>query len=196
MVVPSAGALALLAYPVVIGWTGQEFHTAAPVLQVLAVVVIMRVGAWTSGTVLQGGGYHRLLGVTNIASAVTNVVLSVILVRTHGLLGVAFATLVPLSIRATTILAPMACRRVGMSVAAFVSHAVWPALWPAAVVLGALAVMRDRASVSLVGAVAQGAVCGLVYVMLFVGVAIGRQDRARYLGKLRSIAGRPALEAA
>ena len=196
MVIPSAGALALLAYPVVIGWTGQDFQAAAPVLQVLAVVVIMRVGAWTSGTVLQGGGYHRLLALTNIASAVTNVVLSVILVRTHGLLGVAYATLIPLSIRATAILAPMACRRVGMSLAAFVSRAVWPAVWPAAVVLGALAAMRDPASVSLVGAVAQGAACGLIYVMVFIGVAIGREDRARYLGKLRSIAGWSALEAA
>ena len=69
-------------------------------------------------------------------------------------------------------------------------------MWPAAVVLGALAVMRDPASVSLVGAVAQGAVCGLIYLMVFIGVAIGREDRARYLGKLRSIAGWSALEAA
>jgi hypothetical protein len=47
-----------------------------------------------------------------------------------------------------------------------------------------------------VGAVAQGAVCALIYVAVFIGVAIGRQDRARYLGKLRSIAGWSALEAA
>jgi hypothetical protein len=32
--------------------------------------------------------------------------------------------------------------------------------------------------------------------MLFIGVAIGRRDRHRYVGKLRSLAGRPALEAA
>ena len=90
----------------------------------------------------------------------------------------------------------MACRRVGMPVASFLRRAVWPAIWPAAVVLGALAMMRDPRSVSLVGAVAQGAACGLIYVGVFVGLAIGREDRARYFGKLRNIAGWSALEAA
>jgi hypothetical protein len=41
-----------------------------------------------------------------------------------------------------------------------------------------------------------GAAAGLLYALLFLGVAIGREDRDRYVGKLRSIAGWPALEAA
>ena len=41
-----------------------------------------------------------------------------------------------------------------------------------------------------------GAAICLLYVVVFVSIAIGREDRHRYLGKLRSIAGRPALETA
>jgi hypothetical protein len=45
-------------------------------------------------------------------------------------------------------------------------------------------------------ALLQGAIAGLLYTALFVGIAIGRRDRVRYLGKLRSLAGWPQLEAA
>ena len=55
---------------------------------------------------------------------------------------------------------------------------------------------RHRLDPSLFQAVLIGAAAGVVYAALFVGVAIGRDERHRYLGKLRSIAGLPALEAA
>jgi O-antigen/teichoic acid export membrane protein len=193
---PVAGSLALLAEPVVIGWTGPEFAAAATVLQILALVVIVRVGAWTSSTVLAGGGRHRLVAFSHLAAAVANIGLSIVLIRTHGLAGVAVATLIPVTIRALAVVIPVACARVGISLTRFATAAVWPAAWPAVLVLGGLALVRDRAGTSLAHALLQGAVVGLVYVVLFVGLAIGREDRNRYLGKLRSIAGWPVLETA
>ena len=56
--------------------------------------------------------------------------------------------------------------------------------------------MRDVSSTSLGYALGLGAATGAVYFVLFVGIAIGRSDRNRYAGKLRSIAGLPALRAA
>jgi O-antigen/teichoic acid export membrane protein len=195
-VLPVAGALALLAYPVVVGWTGSDFAGAASVLQVLAGVVIVRVGAWTATTVLQGAGRHRLVALSNLCAAAVNIALSIILIRSHGLMGVAVATLIPVTIRAVTIIIPVACSRVGMSPFRFVASAIWPAAWPAAVALGGLAMFRDTANASLWHAVFQGAAAGAVYAVLFLGIAIGRKDRERYVGKLRTIARRPALGAA
>jgi O-antigen/teichoic acid export membrane protein len=193
---PVAGSLMLLAEPVVAGWTSTEFRAAAPVLQILTLVVLVRVGSATASTVLQGGGHLRLLSASNLVAAVTNVVLSVVLIRTHGLPGVAFATLLPLAIRASGVLIPVACRRVGLSVRSFCATAIWPALWPAAFALGGLLLVRDSASLSLGHAVLHGAAIGLAYWAIFLGVAITRSDRHRYLGKMRSIAGWPALKAA
>ena len=193
---PVAGALALLAHPVVVGWTGQEFAAAALLVQILGLVVIVRVGTWTASTVLQGAGRHRLLSLSNLAAAATNIVLSIVLVRTHGLPGVAFATLVPVVLRALAVVVPVACGRVGLPVARFAAAAVWPAAWPAVITLGALALVRDAAGSSLWQAVLLGAAAGLVYAGLFLGVAIGRSDRHRYLGKLRTMIRGPALEAA
>lgn len=192
---PVVGSLALLAEPVVVGWTGAAFQAAAPVLQILALVVLVRVGTSTAATVLRGAGHHRVLAISNFGAAVVNISLSLVLIRTHGLPGMAVATLIPVSLRAATVLVPVACARVRLPLGRFAAAAVWPAAWPAVLVLGGLAVLRDGA-VSLGLAVGYGAVVGLAYAVLFLGLAIGREDRSRYVGKLRSIAGLPALHAA
>jgi hypothetical protein len=49
---------------------------------------------------------------------------------------------------------------------------------------------------SLLQAVLIGGVAGLFYLLLFLGVAISRTERERYVGRLRSMTGRPALNAA
>jgi O-antigen/teichoic acid export membrane protein len=194
-VLPVAGSLALLAEPVVIGWTGPTFQPSARIVEVLAVVVVIRVTAWTSATVLQGAGRHRLLAISNLVAAAVNVALSVIFIRRFGLPGVALATLLPATTRAALITIPVACARVGVSVWRYAALAIWPALWPGLLVLVALAAVRHRAT-TLPQALAFGVAVGLVYLAIFLGVAIGRRDRDRYVGKLRSLTGRPALEAA
>jgi O-antigen/teichoic acid export membrane protein len=193
---PVAGSLALLAQPVVIGWTGHEYAAAAGVVQILAVLVIVRVGSWTASTVLQGGGRHRLVAGSNLAAATINVALSVVLIRFYGLRGMAVATLIPVTLRAVAILIPTACARVGMPVARFLRAAVWPPVWPAVIVLTGLAMLRDTAGTSLLIAVLSGGIAGLFYALIFLGIAIGPTDRHRYVGRLRSIAGWPALKAA
>ena len=195
-ILPVAGSLALLAEPVVVGWTGRQFAAAAVIVKILSLVVLVRVGSWTANTVLQGAGAHRLVAVSNLITAVVNIALSVLLIRWIGLPGVALATLVPVTVRAVLVVIPVACARVGMTLTRFVLEAVWPAVWPALVVLGALAFLRNPSSTSLIRALLEGATAGLVYALIFLGVAIGRRDRTRYFGKLRSLAGWPTLEAA
>jgi O-antigen/teichoic acid export membrane protein len=195
-ILPVAGSLALLADSVVVGWTGQRYAAAGIIVKILALVVLVRVGSWTANTVLLGAGSHQLSAISNSITAVINVVLSIGLIGWMGLPGVALATLVPVTLRAVLIVIPVACARVGMSLTAFFSAAVWPALWPAIVVLGGLAIVRNPASTSLFHALLEGAIADVCYTVLFVGFAIGRRDRTRYLGKLRSLAGWPQLEAA
>ncbi len=195
-ILPVAGALALLADAVVLGWTGPRFAAAGIIVKILAMVVLVRVGSWTANTVLLGAGSHRLVAISNSITAAINIALSVLFIRWWGLTGVAIATLVPVTLRAVMVIIPVACARVEMSLSTFFAVAVWPAVWPALMVLGGLALIRNPASASLFYALLEGAIAGLVYTILFVGVAIGPRDRTRYLGKLRSLAGWPQLEAA
>jgi O-antigen/teichoic acid export membrane protein len=196
LVLPISGAMVLLAEPVIVGWTGPSFRSAAVLLQLLAAVVFIRVGTATACMVLRGAGRHRLLAISHAMGAAVNIALSIVLIQTHGLPGVAVATLIPVTIRGVTVVIPAACARVGMPLRTFLADAIWPAVWPAVLALGLLALVRGRVSESLLECLLYGGVAGGLYALLFVGVAIGREDRGRYLAKLRGIAPWPALKTA
>jgi O-antigen/teichoic acid export membrane protein len=196
LAVPVSGTLALLAKPMVLAWVGQQFAEAPMLVQILVAVVLVRVGTNTAATVLKGGGHIRLLAWSNTAAAGANIVLSVILLQLYGLPGVAWATLIPIVIRAGMVLLPVACQRCGISVQAFIAQAVWPTLWPAVIALGALALVRQHVGASLVHVLVYSLATCALYGVLFLGIAVGRADRRRYVTKLRSITGLPELNAA
>jgi O-antigen/teichoic acid export membrane protein len=186
MVVPIAAALIMLADPLVRAWLGRQAESVAgciPLLQILAVGVAIRVGAATGNTVLKGAGEHRFLAWVNLATGVVNALLSVVLIRRFGLIGVAWGTLVPIVFSSFFILFPAACRRVGVPVRRALRESVVPAVWPAFLVGGVLALIREISSGTLLAVAFQAAIGGVLYLALFFAVAIGKHDRAYYIAK-------------
>lgn len=189
-VLPIATALIVLADPLIRSWTrNADMAAAVPVLQILAVAVAIRVGNATGNTLLKGSGQHRLLAFTNLGAGVVNIALSIVLVRTYGLVGVAAGTIIPIAVAAVFILNPAACRRVGLPVRHLMRHSVAPAVWPALVMAGALLYTRSISSGTFLAVTLQAAAGGFAYLVLFVGVAIGRRDRALYLAKAKDLLG-------
>jgi Na+-driven multidrug efflux pump len=137
--------------------------------------------------ILKGAGEHKMLAYTNAATAVVNLLLSIALVKPLGLLGVALGTLIPVSISAIFVLYPAACRRVGLSIRRPLLEAIWPAMWPALFMVGLLWLGRNLPMTRLYEVALQLAVAGLVYVALFIGFAIGSEERRFYWMKLRGI---------
>ena len=133
---------------------------AAPVIQILAFAVAIRVGNATGTTVLKGAGEHRMLAFVNLATGLANLVLSVLLIRRFGLIGVAAGTLIPIAFTAFFILFPASCRRVGLPVSYALTHSVLPAVWPAFVVGVALAGTRLISSGTLLAVVLQAWAAG------------------------------------
>lgn len=77
-------------------WVGGElFPTATLVLSILAVATLVRASQSTGRQALFAMREVRWLGFVVLIEAAINVALSVVLVRTHGLAGVAVATLIP-----------------------------------------------------------------------------------------------------
>jgi O-antigen/teichoic acid export membrane protein len=191
MVVPIAVALILLAEPLVRAWVGTRMLASAPVIQILAVAVALRVGNATGTTVLKGAGKVRYLAIVNIITGLVNLALSAILITPLGLIGVALGTLIPIAVSTVFVLFPAACARVGLSVKDAARHAVWPAMWPAAVVAAGLAFVRRFAtSGTLLAVLLEAAIAAALYLALFVAVAIGRRDRAQYAAKVMELLGR------
>jgi O-antigen/teichoic acid export membrane protein len=184
-VVPIAGGTALLAGPLLAAWIGRSFSAAATgttsvITQILALVVILRVGSSTASVVLKGAGLHRQLTWLICATAIVNVVLSVALIPSLGLLGVAVGTLVPVGAVSMFGLIPTACRRVGVSLIELTREALWPALWPAGIAAAVLLATRARFPVSLVMVGLQLAIGATIYLGLFL-LAVGADGRQEYV---------------
>lgn len=193
MVLPIAATLIVLAEPLVYAWVGRRspgLMDSAAVIQLLALAVVMRVGNATGSIILKGAGRHRWLAGVTLGTGLVNLVLSIVLIRSHGLVGVAIGTVIPVAASAAFIQFPAACRRVGLPVFTVIKRAVLPAAWPAAIAGALLALTRDAAGHTLTGVALHAAVGAAIYLALFLGIAIGRADRLLYTAKALEILGR------
>jgi len=187
-VTPMAVAIMLLARPLVEAWVGPAFAGSAIVLQLLALTVIVRVGNATATTLLKGAGDHRLVAITNLVTGIANVLISVILVRPLGLVGVALGTLIAVGAAALFVVFPAGCRRVQLPLRRAVAEAVWPAAWPASVMTVYVTLTRSLVGDTILAVGVEIAAAVLVYAATFLFFAIGRDERRLYLSKAYELA--------
>jgi O-antigen/teichoic acid export membrane protein len=187
-VIPLAAALFLLADPLIRSWVGPKFVDSIIVSQILIVVVAIRVGNATATTVLKGAGEHRLLAFTNAGAALANVALSLLWIRRFGLVGQAYGTLIPVAFTSVAILWPAACRRVGMGSLEAFRIAVWPTVWPVAVMALVVIPMREALPARLYSVALAGAAGTAAYACTFLAFAVKRDERQVYIAKATEIA--------
>jgi O-antigen/teichoic acid export membrane protein len=188
---PLCVGLIMLADPLIHYWVGTRFSASVLPTRILLMVVLVRVSTASANLILKGAGQHKRLTYTNATTAVANVLLSIALIRPFGLLGVALGTLIPVTLSVAFVLYPAACRRVGLPVGRALEQAIWPAAWPAAVMIGVLWLGQRLTPTSLVEVALHFAVGGLVYVGLFLSLAIGAEERRFYWKKLRGLVSYP-----
>ena len=185
---PLCLGLIMLAEPLIFSWVGQEFASSVLPTQILLTVVLVRVSTSSANLILRGAGEHKLLAYTNATTAVVNVLLSIVLIRRLGLIGVALGTLAPITLAAAFVLYPAACRRVELSLREAFAKGIWPAAWPGIAMVVFLSVVRPLAPPGGLLAVAGHLTAGgIVYFALFLTVAIGGEERRFYWTKLRSL---------
>ncbi len=189
-VVPIGVVLILMGDLLIRAWVGPGFTGSVTVLRLLALTVIVRVGAAVAGTLLKGAGEHRFVAYTNVITAGVNLALSVVLARWIGLPGVAIGTLVPVGISSLFVIFPAGCRRVELPVGRAIADAVWPAVWPAAVMAGYIEMSRPLIRVSLVPVLANMAASALVYVAVFLAFGVSTIERRFVLSRLLEITAR------
>jgi O-antigen/teichoic acid export membrane protein len=183
-VVPIATALLLMAGPLVHSWVGPGFEGSVIVVQLLALIVVVRVGNATGSTLLKGAGRHRLVAAVNVATAIVNVSLSVALAKPLGLAGVAIGTLVPVTATAIFILFPASCSRVRLPIRRAVMEAVWPAVWPAGTMAAYVLISRSMIPQSLLAVLVSMGVAVSIYAATFFAFSIDAAERRFYLSKI------------
>ena len=189
MVIPVALTLALLADSLILAWVGEDFLESVPLIWILAAAVIIRVGTSTATTVLKGAGQHSFLTWANIGMAVTNLTLSIALVRPLGMIGVALGTLISQATVSLLLLFPRACRRVDTRLVDAFKLGIWPSIWPFVPVGILLASSHTILGPGLLGVAVMSLIAGGLYSTLFLLLAIDRNERDWYIGKVKKLAG-------
>jgi O-antigen/teichoic acid export membrane protein len=186
-VVPIAAVLMMMAGPLVHAWVGPGFDGSVIVVQLLALIVVVRVGNATASTLLKGTDRHRLVAAVNVVTAIVNVSLSVALVKPLGLAGVAIGTLIPVSVAAIFILFPASCSRVGLSIRRAVRDAVWPAVWPAGTMAAYVLISRPMIPQSLPAVLVSMCVAVSIYAATFLAFGIDAAERRFYISKVSEV---------
>ena len=92
-------------------WMGPAFTDVYPVIVILSLAVFLETSQATSVNALYASLHQKAYAALNISEAISNLVLSLLLVRPYGMIGVALGTLIP-SIVFRGILQPIVVQRV------------------------------------------------------------------------------------
>jgi O-antigen/teichoic acid export membrane protein len=145
-------------------WVGSQYAQSYSVLAIIAVPMAIYVSQSGTTRMLYGRGLHKPLAKLLFVEGLANLVLSVLLARRFGILGVAMGTAIPLLVTSLIGLPWLACRSLGSTVAHYWGSAQIPALMMVAPLIALFGVMTLlRPEPSTLEALAQLAVGGCVY---------------------------------
>lgn len=181
------GSVIAVAPVLVRAWVGPGFESAFLIAQVLAYVVILRAWMGVPGTLLKGTGRAGYVAKVSAVCAVANVLLSVVLVKLMGLIGVALGTAIPVTIIAAFSIFPAACREVELPVLQGYRRVVWPAVWPALLVMTAMAYTRGLLPHRLIAVLAHMGIGAAAYGVLFIAFGLDRDERQWFMNKLAEL---------
>jgi O-antigen/teichoic acid export membrane protein len=85
-------------------WMGENYIDAYPVLVILIIAVAIVTIQTPSNNVFMAIAKHKFFAITNIVEGVSNLAISLVLVKQYGMVGVALGTLIPVIISRLIIL--------------------------------------------------------------------------------------------
>ncbi|MGA2602763.1 MAG: oligosaccharide flippase family protein [Verrucomicrobiia bacterium] len=109
-------------------WVGSGFEQAAIVLAILTFPMITQASQTTTLIVMQGMAKHKNLSLIYLAEALANLVLSLILVRPLGIVGVALGTALTNTLSSLIVQPIYVCRVLSLGVADYYRKAFLPVL--------------------------------------------------------------------
>ncbi len=181
------GSVIAVADVLIRAWVGPGFEDGFQATQLLAYVVVLRAWMGIPSTVLKGSGRAGFVALASAVSALANVLLSVLLVKSIGLVGVALGTVIPVTLVAAFAIFPTACRAVELPVLAGYRRVVWPTVWPALVVMVAMAYTRQLLPRHLAAVLAHMTLGAVAYAALFVACSLDREERTWFTSKLTEL---------
>jgi O-antigen/teichoic acid export membrane protein len=167
-------------------WMGNAYAESAVILTVLTIPQFTSMSQYSSALVLAGMNRHRAFAYFALAEGVVNLVLSIVLVRRMGVIGVAWGTVIPHLVSSALVIPLYTLHVLKMDVWEYIAKAYVRPMWSAVPVLalGLVFVRIDAASWALFAAEAAAMVA--VFGVFSYFVCLDSGQRAWILGKVGS----------
>jgi len=179
-------------------WMGPGFGQSTLTARLLIAAVMCQVYVALGHTFLKSINRHQAIAAWSMAEVLANLALSLILVRSYGLAGVAIGTLVPAVVYNLGFVLPHASRRLGVRLSILLRRTVVPqvpALTASAIVMLIAAYLPgDPGLLRLIG---EAATAGLTYWAVYYLAGSGPEERAlvrRVSGRLIRVRAAPPSE--
>lgn len=134
LAIGGGGILMALGDAFIVRWMGVAYLDAYPVLLVLLLGLIVEATMAPASNVLYGVAKHRVFAIASVVEALANLVLSLVLIRRLGLIGVALGTTIPLLVNKLVFVPLYTCRVAGLQPRRF-----YMSIMPAAAVCSSVA---------------------------------------------------------
>jgi O-antigen/teichoic acid export membrane protein len=186
IVFPLAATLIILGKSLIQVWVGAKYVSIAYTVLVLLIVSdSSQMAQSASSKILYGMARHRTLAFVWLAEGVVNLILSVVLLRRYGVIGVAIGTAVPQLCTNIVFLPQHLCRVLGVRLGTFLSEAyLIPMLLCLPLVGEMLLVRHFFAAHTYLELAVQVAVGGLVYGVGLVWFLLSKEQMGMELRNL------------
>jgi O-antigen/teichoic acid export membrane protein len=134
---PITAIFVILGKSIIEAWVGEKYVAQAyPVLLTLIIPCTLMMIQGASSRILFGMGKHGKLAAVSLSEGIANLVLSILLVRSYGILGDAFGTAIPMLGTYLVFLPYHLCARLGVRISTYIRDAyLLPAVTCAPLVL-------------------------------------------------------------
>jgi O-antigen/teichoic acid export membrane protein len=123
-ILPISATLIILGKSVIEIWVGRRYiEQSYPVLLILIIPCTLMLAQAASGRILLGMGQHKTLAIVSFVEGISNLVLSIILVRPYGIIGDAVGTAIPLTCTMVFFMPRHLCGKLGLRVGTFIRQA-------------------------------------------------------------------------
>ena len=172
-------------------WVGEENFVGMDVLTVLIAMQFVHAYTGAGAVLLQGIGNNKGLTYSEMINAALNLLLSIILVRTMGVLGVALGTIAAHLMTSSWVVPLLACKQAKLPIHRYILSGILPPVLagiPAGAVMWVLARELPFGN-SFVDLGLKGLMVVALYSVIYLAFAATREERQMYFCLFKGIAG-------
>jgi O-antigen/teichoic acid export membrane protein len=170
-------------------WMGEEFREQSGlVLVILAVSQIFSAPHQTLSSVLYGLDKHKMLAFFRIGEAISNLVLSIVLLHLYGITGVALGTAIPHILLTAIILPIYTTKVIGMNALKYYLASYVRPVIAAVPFLAIVLIIRNYITIEGLGMFfGYVVIASLVYLILSYWTIFNLSEREAIRGKIKSL---------